>query len=270
MIDKLSKLNPMNIFTIVSLLLLVGCGGKVSGGTAKTDIESSGTETVKSQLMTEIDFETSGVFSGRLSLEKYQTPIEYGLSVPEIPKDQTAPLVLALHFSGGQGLSFLNSFALFGPAELDAIIISPTVPLGSDWSSIRTTTMLTELVELAVKNWPVDPQRVIVIGYSMGGFGTWSLLSSSPELFSAAIPIASSPKEWLETISTEVPIYAIHSEFDRQILLATVEEEILTLQNKGVDIQLIVAKNTDHFDVDILSTYLYDAMDWLKYTVWKE
>jgi len=177
---------------------------------------------------------------------------------------------LALHFSGGQGLPFLEGFALFGLADLDAIIISPTVPKGSDWSSAETTAMLQELVTLAVRDWPVDQQKVVVMGYSMGGFGTWNLLSSSPELFSAAIPIASSPKDWIEKISTAVPIYAIHSELDKQILLSDVESEILLLQNRGVDIELVIAKNIDHYDADILVTYLYDAMDWLRYTVWAE
>jgi len=269
MINKQVKPNVVNTLGLMSflLLMLLGCGGEVSGKKANQTVAP---ETINSQLLTEVSFEKSGVFSGHLSLEEYKAPIEYGLSIPEIPQDKTVPLVLALHFSGGQGLPFLEGFTLFGLANLDAIIISPTVPGASNWSAIANTAMLTELVELAVRDWPVDPKKVVVMGYSMGGYGTWSLLSSSPELFSAAIPIASSPKSWLETISTEVPIYAIHSELDKQIPLSEVESEVLTLQNRGVDIELVVAKNIDHYDSDILATYLYDTMDWLKYTVWAE
>lgn len=269
MIHKQVKPNSLSKFGVMSflLLMLTGCGGEVSGNTAN---QQSDSEKINSQLMTELNFEESGIFSGHLLLKENKTPIEYGLSIPEIPEGETVPLVLALHFSGGQGLPFLQSFALFGLADLDAIIISPSAPKGSNWTTISTTAMLKELVESAIKDWPVDPKKVVVMGYSMGGYGTWNLLSSSPELFSAAIPIASSPNSWLETISTGVPIYAIHSELDQQIPLSEVESEVLALQNKGVDIQLVVAKNIDHYDADILVTYLYDAMDWLKYTIWAE
>ena len=42
-----------------------------------------------------------------------------------------------------------------------------------------------------VKKLPVvDPDRVYVIGYSMGGFGTWHFLKEEPRLFAAGIPIA--------------------------------------------------------------------------------
>jgi len=152
MINSQVKSKTINTIGTVSFLLLVllGCGGDVDGNTASTDNQSPNSEIINSQLMTEFNFEVSGVSSGHLKLEEYKTPIEYGISVPEIPTSKTVPLVLALHFSGGQGLPFLEGFALFGLADLDAIIISPTVPKGSDWSSAETTAMLQELVTLAV------------------------------------------------------------------------------------------------------------------------
>ena len=95
-------------------------------------------------------------------------------------------------------------------------------------------------------------------------------MSSHPELFSAAIPIASSPRDWIDTISTEVPIYAIHPELDESITLDRVKDEIQQLKDREVNVQLVVANGTDHYDFDLMISYLYETMDWLKYTVWAD
>jgi predicted esterase len=246
-------------------LLISGCKGNVTPHSP--EIES---EQINSVSISEIDITKSGTFSGHVMLEKYNFPIGYAISLPELTQDETVPLVIALHFSGGEGLSFLERLMIPGLSELNAIIIAPTAPDGSDWTLTRTTDMIAELVELAILNWPVNPKKIIVVGYSMGGFGAWELMSSHPELFSAAIPIASSPRDWIDTISTEVPIYAIHPEFDEGIPLNRVEEEIQQLKDREANVQLVVAIDTDHYDFDLMISYLYETMDWLKYSVWAD
>jgi len=93
MINNQIKSKTINTIGTVSflLLMLLGCGGDVEGNTANTDNQSPNSETVNSQLMTEFNFEVSGVSSGYLKLEEYKTPIEYGISVPEIPTNKTVP-----------------------------------------------------------------------------------------------------------------------------------------------------------------------------------
>jgi len=265
----LKTLNSSIIKTLVifsfSILLISGCKGDVTPHSA--EVES---EIIKSVLISEIDIAKSGTFTGHVMLEKYNFPIKYAISLPEIAQEESVPLVIALHFSGGEGLPFLERLVIPGLSELNAIIIAPTAPDGSDWTLTRTTDMIAELVELAILNWPVNPDKVVVVGYSMGGFGAWDLMSSHPELFSAAIPIASSPRDWIDTISTEVPIYAIHPELDESITLDRVKDEIQQLKDREVNVQLVVANGTDHYDFDLMISYLYETMDWLKYTVWAD
>lgn len=178
------------------------------------------------------------------------------------------PLVIAMRFSGGQGPVFLNNFAAPALADLNAFIISPTVQKGLDWSEKNSTDMLKALIDSAIQYWPVDPEKIVITGYSLGGYGAWSMASSYPQLISAVIPMASSPGSWMSTLTTEVPVYVIHGELDQGILLSNLEGNVQALEDKGLDIQLIVATDLYHGDVDHFVSYLYEAIDWLQYTVW--
>jgi hypothetical protein len=44
-----------------------------------------------------------------------------------------------------------------------------------------------------VRHYPVNPDRAVVSGYSMGGFGTYRLLARFPDLFSSGFAVVSTP-----------------------------------------------------------------------------
>ena len=66
------------------------------------------------------------------------------------------------------------------------IIISPQCPKNSWW---RVAPLKTLLDEVKAQRNDINPERVYVTGLSMGGYGTWSLLSQYPDYFKAALPI---------------------------------------------------------------------------------
>lgn len=45
-------------------------------------------------------------------------------------------------------------------------------------------------VDAVRRRWPVDPDRVLLVGYSMGGFGTWNVGLRHPDRFAAIAPLA--------------------------------------------------------------------------------
>ena len=60
----------------------------------------------------------------------------------------------------------------------------------------------------------VDADRVYVVGLSMGGFGTWDIISRYPELFAAAVPICGGgPSDKIEVLKS-IPIYTFHGTAD--------------------------------------------------------
>ena len=65
-----------------------------------------------------------------------------------------------------------------------------------------------------IKKLPiVDPDRVYVIGYSMGGFGTFHFLKEEPRLFAAGVPIAGGSSNVSKLRS--MPIWAFHGDEDK-------------------------------------------------------
>jgi pimeloyl-ACP methyl ester carboxylesterase len=46
-----------------------------------------------------------------------------------------------------------------------------------------------DVVELVMKEYPVDPERVSVTGLSMGGNGTWEMALHHADMFTAAVPV---------------------------------------------------------------------------------
>ncbi|MBR0510921.1 MAG: phospholipase [Clostridia bacterium] len=77
---------------------------------------------------------------------------------------------------------------------LRAVTVSPQCPDGLIWDQI--TLQLMAYLEESVLTFGGDPTRVALTGLSMGGFGTWNLLTTYPEKFCRAAPICGGGVPW--------------------------------------------------------------------------
>jgi len=70
------------------------------------------------------------------------------------------------------------------------------------WNTVHGERFVLSLIELAKLHLDVDPDRVIVAGFSMGGSGSWFFAGRHPDWFAAAAPFAgvlmAAPKSQLE------------------------------------------------------------------------
>ena len=121
-----------------------------------------------------------------------ETTLRYLLALPaDYDKpDQKWPLVLFLHGAGERG-DDLEKVKIHGPPKLAAggkdfpfVLVSPQCESGSRWNPQE----LAKLVDHLANTYRVDRQRLYVTGLSMGGSGTWSLVTEFPGMFAAAIP----------------------------------------------------------------------------------
>ena len=101
------------------------------------------------------------------------------------------PLLLFLHGAGERGDN-LDLVKKHGPPKLidggkqfPFIVLSAQCPNGQWWEPFTLTALLDEIVE----KYTVDQDRIFLTGLSMGGFGTWSLASRTPNRFAAIVPI---------------------------------------------------------------------------------
>lgn len=67
------------------------------------------------------------------------------------------------------------------------------------------------------REFSVDRDRAILTGWSMGGYGTWSLAAADPSRWSAIVPVAGGGEaEWAERLK-DLPIWAFHGGRDGAI-----------------------------------------------------
>lgn len=74
-----------------------------------------------------------------------------------------------------------------------------------------------ELVDELLNHHPIDPQRIYLIGLSMGGFGVWDLLSRWPDHFAAAVSICGGADENAVVAARAVPVWVFHGDRDQVI-----------------------------------------------------
>jgi len=179
----------------------------------------------------------------RIDLIREET-LHYLLELPAGEKpDAGWPLLLFLHGAGERGSDFELLYK-HGPLRLvregrkfPFIIAAPQCPAGNRW---RVGSLI-RLVDALVAENPVDSRRVYVSGISMGGFGTWDLISEHPERFAAAVPICGGgefirahlqSEEKREALKT-LPIWAFHGDADPIVPLSETERMVGLFRHLG-------------------------------------
>jgi len=197
----------------------------------------------------------------------------YRVVAPEMIDGMTYPLIIDLHgASGGAADAHQQTGCYVEPAfeGKDVYIIAPNG--GADlWNSLNNQEMVINLLLFALESWPIDPDKVVVTGYSNGGNGSWFFGETQPTLFSAAIPMASS----YNTLNTygnprlmPIPMYVIHGENDELFPLSETQNWVDITLDAGSDVTLVVATDLTHSEPCNYTPYLIEAITWLENEVW--
>jgi predicted peptidase len=196
--------------------------------------------------------QTAETFKKRISRA---VELDYLLHLPQgysrAADDQRWPLILFLHGAGERG-SLLELVKKHGPPKLiaagkdiPAIVVSPQCPRDQWWSDY--TDGLLALLDDMTKKHRVDADRVYVTGLSMGGFGTWSLLSRDAGRFAAAIPICGGGTRLGLQRAMNTPIWAFHGDQDELVPVDESKRLIELLESRGAqNIKLTVYPGVGH------------------------
>ena len=142
-----------------------------------------------------------------------------------------------------------------------AVIVAPDVPDRS-WATARSEGALLALVEYVFGEHAIDPERVLVTGFSMGGRGTWYMAARHPELFTGAIVMAGSPGEE-EVASMATPLYLIHSPDDEVVPFGPAEEAYRALAGRGHPVEMRVVPGLSHYMMGAYVPALRAAGNWM-------
>ncbi len=192
----------------------------------------------------------------------------------KIEENEKYPLVLFLHGAGERGsnnisqlthggLMFTNpvnrekypAFVLFPQCPLDLYWPSPFRPDGFQQGNpfpldaeISTPLRLTkELLDKIIEQYPIDKDRIYVVGLSMGGMGTFDLVARYPNLFAAAIPVCGGiHTERLKNLNSETSFRIIHGDADAVVPVRFSREAYTTLKDEDANVEYIEFPGVNH------------------------
>jgi predicted peptidase len=186
------------------------------------------------------------------------------------------PLILVLHGSGERGsdneLQLTHGAKLFVNDEIrkkfPAIVIFPQCPENDFWSNVNRETikddkriyifredgeatpamkMLIALIDDLLKRPYIDQKRLYVGGLSMGGMGTFELLSRKPHLFAAAFPICGGGHpNTVKVYAKEVSLWVFHGAKDDVVPIHHSEVMVDALKKAGGDVRFTVYPEVQH------------------------
>ena len=215
-----------------------------------------------------------GIHELRLAREG-RADVVYTLSLPDgfDPDGEALPLVVALHYAGKNrdhfGRGVLEGLVEPGLRHVGPIIAAPDAPARGFTDEAAEGAILALLDHLE-RAYPIDPKRVLVTGFSMGGMGTWYLASRHADRFTAAIPIAGSPRSLGDDglgAFAALPLHAIHSVDDEVVAIEPTRKAVDELKSKGAPAELTEIEGVTHYNVPGFVHSLRDASKWLE-RVW--
>ncbi|WPO77569.1 prolyl oligopeptidase family serine peptidase [Flavobacterium sp. KACC 22761] len=131
--------------------------------------------------------ETTGKIN-TVIMEKYE--LGYALYKPANTKEKK-PLIVFISGDGEKGTDIVK-VKIHGPLnylkthQLDAYVLAPQCKEDENWS----IESIYELILKIQKENKIDSDRIYVTGLSSGGWATWNLALSYPDMFAAVVPIA--------------------------------------------------------------------------------
>ena len=166
----------------------------------------------------------------------------------------TASVVLFLHGAGERGDDNVSQLT-HGARELirycekknlKVMLLFPQCPSGKMWvdtpwnlpehkmpAESETMKLVKEFLDEMLKEVMVDQKRIYVTGISMGGFGTWDLLSRYPDLFAAGMPICGGADVEQAEKLKNIPIRTFHGDSDDVVLTKRSRDIVKAIRDAG-------------------------------------
>jgi predicted esterase len=180
-------------------------------------------------------------------------PDENVSGTPRVPSGgrQRFACLVFLHGLGGNVKPCLWLLARLAKTG-KCVVIAPTFGMG-DWDKPGGAQMVVDVVQEAVATLPVDPKRILLMGYSNGAMGVTRAAIKRPGLFQGLIYL--SPVTEDELFSTpqflararDRKILFLHGGRDPRIPKNVVEGTVALLKSRRCKVRLKIYPDEDHW-----------------------
>ena len=252
---NLSNLNSKALAVFISVATAVSCSKSSSPASIdpQPDPEPDKVESV-------VFTKQSGTFAG--------VALPYQQALINSSKSGSYALVLYLH--GGSvrgndnekqmtepGISVIANYLL--SSQTKAMVVVPQCPSSGFWDASAMQNALRQLIS-SFSN--INTSKIYILGGSMGGTGTWMMLSSYPNLFAAGMPCAGNPSKCNAENVAKTPGYAVMGTADNIMSTETVQNFIAELNALGGKTKLDVVTGWTH-EQTCKQSYTAARLQWL-------
>ena len=174
----------------------------------------------------------------------------------EVVEGEEYPLFLFLHGAGERGSDnerqkghFPNRMAGEWYRErFPGYVLAPQCPKGVKWADVAygdpknkpepSDPMRAAIAALGevVRDHPIDTDRIMLTGLSMGGYGTFDLASRYPGWFAAAAAVCGGADERLAPRYAGLPMHVWHGDADRVISVERSRVMVQAMKELGLEV----------------------------------
>ena len=203
------------------------------------------------------------------SAPKTPANLKYILTFPTgYSKEEKLPLIIFLHGAGERGTDIekikVHSIPKIFTENPDyagrVVTLSPQCPENTTWIDHKNE-LYTLFVDV-INTYNIDKGAVSICGISMGGFGTWEMAMTYPELFNKIAPICGGGMNWRAWALRDKKIRVYHGRLDDVVPISQSEAMVNSAKLNGADITFTVFDDLAHNSWD-RAFYETDLISWL-------
>ena len=198
-------------------------------------------------------------FVARIYRDQSGNTMPYRLFIPpKYTKSREYPVIVWLHGGGGVGTDNLRQIqgdqvagtrlwtAAANQARHPAFVVVPQAMTGWDTTGVfapvgkpeerQLTSALVQvlgILDALTREFHIDSRRVYIAGQSLGGFGTWNLITKKPGVFAAAIILCGGGNAALAETVKHMPIWSFQGDADRAPFLNSNRNMIAAVRKAG-------------------------------------
>jgi len=190
--------------------------------------------------------------------------LPYRLFIPlHYDQKKKYPLVVYLHGGGGRGndnqkqidggngylIDFFTSDKT--QQQYPSFVVAPQSPMEGwiEQDSITPTRYLQlvyDLIGELQRTYNIDAGRVYVAGQSMGGFGTFAIISEHPRTFAAGVALCGGGDQSKVPQLTNVPIWVFHGAKDESVDVERSRTIVAAIKTAGGKVKYTEYPDTGH------------------------
>ena len=201
--------------------------------------------------------------------EKDGISLNYRVYTPEEAVNEP-PLLIYLHGAGERGDTpdKLDHILRHGipkllneGREIPAVILCPQCPTNAVWDNVVFA--VRALIDRVAAEYRILPDRILLTGSSMGGYGTFALALANPTLFAAVAPISGGNMSWRASNLKTTPVFAVHGERDTLVPSVCSKQMTDAIKASGGDATLLLLPEHGHNDAIDYAYRHTNVIEWL-------